>query len=73
MTDEQFVEWCFVASDEQVRAHATVIRPGKVIRFKFDDGTYILGLNAARQVAINGELWDLGPDVTGIVELMELF
>ncbi|MGQ0679671.1 MAG: hypothetical protein ACT4OM_08470 [Actinomycetota bacterium] len=73
MTDEQFVEWCFVTPDEQVRSRATVIRPGKVVRFRFDDATFILGLNSAKEVAINGEFWDLGPDVEGIIELMELF
>lgn len=73
MTDDQFVEWCFTAPDEEVLNRATVIRPGKVVRFRFEEGTFILGLNAAREVAINGEFWDLGPDVVGIVELMDLF
>lgn len=73
MTDEQFVEWCFIAPEEDVLARATIIRPGKVVRFRFDEGTFILGLNGAQEVAINGEFWDLGPDVVGIVELMDLF
>jgi hypothetical protein len=55
MTEEQFAEWIFIAPDEEVKARGTVIRPGRVVRFKFDDASYILGLNSKREVAINGE------------------
>ena len=73
MTEEQFVEWIFIAPDEEVMARGAVIRPGRVVRFKFDDSSYILGLNSKKEVAINGEFWDLGPDVCGVEDLMELF
>ena len=73
MTEEEFAEWIFVAPDEEVKAHGTVIRPGRVVRFKFDDSSYILGLNSKKEVAINGEFWDFGPDVCGVEDLMALF
>lgn len=73
MTDEEFVEWIFVAPDEEVLAHGQVIRPGKVVKFKFDDASFILGINTDNEVAVNGEFWDLGDDVAGVLELLELF
>lgn len=73
MTDEEFVEWIFVAPDEEVLARGEVIRPGKVVKFKFDDASFILGINSKNEVAVNGEFWDLGDDVAGALELLELF
>ncbi len=73
MTEEQFAEWIFIAPDEEVKARGTVIRPGRVVRFKFDDASHILGLNSKKEVGINGEFWDFGPDVCGVEDLMALF
>lgn len=71
---EPFKEWVFVAPDEEVLAYGETIRPGKVAKFKLPHGTYILGINSADEVAINGDFWEVNDeDRRGIIELLELF